>query len=92
MNVHTMGPWIAQKPARQYCRISVGSRICATVWRDAGAGLADLPFEANAKLISAAPELLEALQSVLRDTEQGIVSLNTYAKANAVIAKATGAV
>ena len=63
---HTPGPWTATLantiiPAKR-------TRIIATAWRNSE--LPSIPEEeqaANAKLIAAAPELLEALRSV-RDT------------------------
>ncbi|MCK4121358.1 hypothetical protein HFK83_03100 [Ralstonia pseudosolanacearum] len=49
--------------------------------------------EHDARLFSAAPELLEALQAICdeQDERQGYASYETYDKARAAIAKATGA-
>jgi hypothetical protein len=60
MNKHTPAPWMAHKwELENYKGVEVrdiqGNPICA---------LANNNAEANAKLIAAAPELLEALQNV----------------------------
>lgn len=48
--------------------------------------------QANARLISAAPELLEALEAItaLYDTDEGCRSIPEYTAARAAIAKAKG--
>ena len=58
--------------------------------------LCNYPGEPGAKqrarrdLIAAAPELLEALQGIMRDLVRGPDPFGTMAKARAAIAKATG--
>lgn len=48
-------------------------------------------LEADAHLIAAAPELLEVLQELLREADEGIATCPlTRSKAHAAIAKATG--
>ena len=47
-------------------------------------------WEANARLIAAAPELLEALQSIVGELDEGEVWGSSITKAKAAIAKATG--
>lgn len=49
-----------------------------------------LPSEANARLIAAAPELLEALQNCLEQIAGGPDGSRVYFAAKKVIAKATG--
>ncbi len=96
---HTPGPWRALCLSK-YTRVmrdrqpmpdETGSvQICHI----AGPGDNDLrPFnedrwEADARLIAAAPELLEALQAVVRIADRKTVEFD---KARAAIAKATGA-
>jgi hypothetical protein len=83
---HTPGPW------QEYNRD--GSRMFKT-WRinsPSGmvAALADIPGEVipNARLIAAAPDLLEALKLVRDNAKED--SPEMWDKVNAAIAKATG--
>ena len=46
--------------------------------------------EANARLIAAAPDLLEALESLCGHTDEGMMFSERAAKARAAIAKARG--
>lgn len=48
-------------------------------------------YEADARLMAAAPELLEALRSLLDEADEGWPAPATRAKAAAAIAKAEGA-
>jgi hypothetical protein len=91
---HTPGPWeISKNEAGEL-------DIC-----EAGAGnmLADLAkcknAEANARLIAAAPDLLEALRGLLRETRQSVPNINVkkhfslmvqMEEAKSAIAKAEG--
>ena len=99
---HTPGPWIAQitnigedpferdERGNQYWEIKPvemlfdGRYLDVTAWTS----------EANARLISAAPELLEALQSahmaLIGYTHQNEITHNALEKARAAICKATG--
>lgn len=78
---HNPGPWVAVE-SRVYFPNRAGGfdiRACPNA-------------EANARLIAAAPELLEALRALLKEDEvlfDGTGSA-TMCKARAVIAKATG--
>ena len=56
---HTLGPWI--KEGGTVCQVDTLQTICKTSGKDEAAQ------SANAHLISAAPELLEALQFLLAD-------------------------
>jgi hypothetical protein len=56
---HTPGPWI--KEGGTVCQVDTLQTICKTSGKDEAAQ------SANAHLISAAPELLEALQFLLAD-------------------------
>jgi len=73
MSAHTPGPWIAKNgaptfiPLRAHHCEKLGFSIGFVSWeKDDGRGL---PI-ANARLIAAAPELLEALQDVLSRIEK----------------------
>ena len=58
MSQHTPGPWLCETdPVHQYNRVYAGSLGIAHVWR------ARADREANARLIAAAPEMLEARTS-----------------------------
>jgi len=99
MNKHTPGPWRTVKLAGQVdSRINgygiaygrSGNRLAIVD----GEGNSNLANDANARLISAAPELLEALQDVLCTlTMDAEWTKDCYEvrKAEAAIAKATGA-
>lgn len=101
---HTTGPWKAiQNPGREPCTYYVvdpSGRFC----------IADLPSgstctQANARLIAAAPELLEELRAVVNAQEEQCLALgwssveeyrkhhtdaDPYYKARAAISKAEG--
>ena len=88
MNKHTPGPWNRIKGDRNV--YSAAGTVCKTP-AILGGGSAATNWEANARLIAAAPELLGALialyavAEVVRDEDYGAVT-----NAAAVIAKATG--
>lgn len=83
-NKHTPGPWtVGDTPAIVYddnaCEVAM-----ATFNQES--------FEANARLIAAAPELLAALEFIVNDAEPGEdarLTANGYNRACAAIAKAT---
>ena len=64
-NGHTPGPWTASDERRGIFEIIHDGDLLAQVWGVRPAGDGDLPAEANARLIAAAPELLEACQEAL---------------------------
>jgi hypothetical protein len=74
--------WDGLKVGREI--ITVGSRVVAIVARDGGLSDED---RANARLIAAAPELLQALQDIL---DTGFAGGPQGKRARAAIAKATG--
>lgn len=88
MRGHTSGPW----------RI-VGDLVCAdtpkgqvelaTVYRESEY-MARLPHEANARLIAAAPDLLEALKDMTWDADGVVNCAPTQERVMALIAKAEG--
>ena len=96
---HTPGPW-ETKPEecdKPYIRIRgtrLGSRYkvanaITPVYDGVGAREAE-ETRANARLIAAAPELLEALQAIINDGLHCDVVPHLHTKARAAIAKATG--
>jgi hypothetical protein len=90
---HTPGPW------GYFCHHTEGSwHIGAnpTTYAKGDPTIANLgqigDQEANARLIAAAPEMLEALRGLLSETEDGIATCPlTRIRARAAIAKAEGA-
>lgn len=78
MSKHTPGPWAFYWLDREQLRVHQAPHI--------GVGVAGCYSEANARLIAAAPELLELLQEIV---DRGL-SMTRIAKARDVIAKATG--
>jgi hypothetical protein len=73
--IHERRDWVAPFPGRKH-----HADWCAAVRHP------------DMQLIEAAPDLLEALQSFIaeQDEHQGLVTVETYDKARAAIAKATG--
>lgn len=68
MGTHTPGPWKFNKSTMEI--YAGGQSICSMAkFRD---GTSDYPnYEANARLIAAAPELIEALNRYFREMEIG---------------------
>jgi len=85
---HTPGPWTVDP--RDYEYVTAGDFCVAAVWmRDVEDRTAKDERDANARLIAAAPDLLEALQR-LSDFADEWHPLNNHVKhAREVIAKAT---
>ena len=83
---HTPGPWRPLPAMDGHIEAKCG--LIAKAYRDS-IDADDLPVEANARLIAAAPEMLEALEAIasplLRDIPHDVREI-----ARAVIAKATG--
>ena len=91
MNKHTQGPWKVSKPRKSYMN---GEMMFHVDGADVVTDYEDWGFtEESARLIAAAPDLLQALRHVLPHVgvgysgaqRQGIVEV-----ARAAIAKATG--
>ena len=84
---HTPGPWTAEPPSeREY-------RRCWSIWpTDASGHVAHITQssrdESNARLIAAAPELLDALRLVL--AHDGALTGADWTAIRAAIAKAEG--
>lgn len=85
MSKHTPGPWELEIITSAYVTACDGTHIADV--HHGSTATAKAEGSANARLIAAAPELLEALEFVIRgvpDTWEGVQ------KARAAIAKATG--
>jgi len=103
MSGHTPGPWLLQETtvyALNEERIPV-NRFTASIdsgWRNAESRISRNEVEANAQLIAAAPELLDALESlkcelILSDVDMDYIESHFRPwldKAAAAIAKARG--
>ena len=91
---HTPGPWYALRGQRNISiRYKTGDRLLpmVNVASVRGQFPTDCPYgssEANARLIAAAPELLEALQFVMAAFGEQLST--AFEQAEAAIAKATG--
>jgi len=94
---HTPGPW-SKLPSGEAKFIPLRAHHCEKlgfcigfVNYDINDGHGSIPA-ANARLIAAAPDLLEALKDLadLYDTDEGCRSLPEYIAARAAIAKAIG--
>lgn len=82
MNKHAPGPWkIEVDPTSYWVTDSEGKRAICKVLGYSGT------LEQNANLIAAAPDLLEALQEVVRISDR---NHDAWDKAKAAIAKANG--
>lgn len=89
MGEYTPGPW----PSPEYDN----SDVSADKWFDVGCIARYVKSEADARLISAAPDLLEALERLLQHTGGGVVARDydeefeaAVSNARNAIAKATG--
>ena len=83
---HTTGPWIYAIPGDSFVASDNGL-ICRRP-AVSGGGSAPSNWDANARLIAAAPELLEALQVMLDAAQHDITTECDIARA--AIAKAIG--
>lgn len=97
MSKHTPGPWEERTDAHGRGRISAGGVWIATTWLATGDGndAPQLPARANARLIAAAPDLLEALKAIVKsladqDDEGLIEHAQQMIDARAAIAKVKG--
>jgi len=87
MNKHTPGPWNRIKGDRNV--YSASGTVCKTP-AIIGGGSAAANWEANARLIAAAPDLLEALSEIINDGGKFVMTNETHRKSRAAIAKARG--
>jgi hypothetical protein len=97
---HTKAPWKVKKSKEpdntggyDYAIIDSQEKIIAETFEHVGKtknGYEKRPAEANAKLISAAPELLEALKNVIKFWESGCFIDAEIEQAKQAIKKAEG--
>lgn len=102
MSKHTAGEWMLGKQDRPigyfpiYARIGVTKLacICKTDAHEIGFGISEAEHKANARLIAAAPELLEALKMLIGFIPDGwempLGYSQVVAQAEAALAKAEG--
>lgn len=86
MTQHTAGPWSIDAAGDIFARNELIAIPCGSNygnWRDADDG-GEAEFNANARLIAAAPELLEALQLVLSENTKTARDVARAAIAKAV--------
>lgn len=89
---HTSGPWaVGLYGVSERAVIKCGAKTIATIGY-VDDGESNLHTHANARLIAAAPELLEALQAMLADASvgHGVPSFTALDMAKQAIAKAKG--
>lgn len=90
MSEHTPGPWRAETNGAGYWDIRTRQRGIASIIPFPGTPSLD---KANARLIAAAPDLLEALRALLKDGED-LTQASQWGEhleqASAAIAKAIG--
>ena len=92
MSKHTPGPWEVAYQDKNGQSVVKGEHIeVATCWHHC-VGSIEKEMHANARLIAAAPELLEALKEIVDAADgAGWEQLDpSFKKARAAIAKATG--
>lgn len=84
----TPGPWHISGYCRDYCRYDG----CPYVWVSSGSFYQGTGFtEADARLVTAAPELYEALEVCLKSLDPRLVGFRSIrAQAKAALAKARG--
>lgn len=92
MSGHTKGPWLVELPSLDVISDEEDVSICSVQPVDAGGPKMFHHGEetrTNARLIAAAPDLLEALEGVLRVADR---QTDEFDAARAAIAKARGEV
>lgn len=88
---HTPGPWLeARRSAGAHIRADGGE----VAWLRSHMGLSNNEIEANARLISAAPEILMALREMITEFDAdefgAEAQLQACSKARVAVAKAEG--
>lgn len=88
MSKHTPGPWFSGNGNMPFNRV-IKSQAGDLIAKAGDVCVGDV--EANARLISAAPELLAALKEIVEAQKGGYLGWGHIDAASAAIAKATGA-
>lgn len=95
MSGHTEGPWELGAEGNGavgsvYCNNSMGSRVAIVFGKGQEYSVfSDAEEAANARLIAAAPELLEALQAVVADKDWRTNDNTLWPRITAAVLKAT---
>ena len=91
MNKHTPGPWFVDHKSPFLVRAGddIDGRHIAHIGPANYTPRFDVD-EPNAKLIAAAPDLLDALSEIINDGGKFVMTNETHRKARAAIAKARG--
>lgn len=89
---HTPGPWTMDRPRDEFSVAHINGKnwweLASVVVRLSGDVIDHPQGCANARLITAAPELLEALQAIVRSAPPMGCYVPLWDRANAAIAKA----
>lgn len=90
MRKHTPGPWAANKPTQSNGRAEVyaGPMLVAQAFNWMLDAEGDEQCWADARLIAAAPDLLEALKNL--ENDDGSIPAHAWALVQSAIAKAEG--
>ena len=92
MNKFTEGEWFAKRDgwSTVYVECRIGGGMLQEVAACGPTANGTDEQEANARLIAAAPDLLEALSEIINDGGKFVMTNETHRKARAAIAKARG--
>lgn len=96
MSKHTKGPWLTDRNNTHTGQIATIHHCFNNDWVEiwsSETGMGEAEQEANARLIAAVPELLEALEEVIDAWQYGSSieeASEVYKKAKQIIAKAKG--
>lgn len=85
MSEHTKGPWTVH-PIKSWVTDPTGEAVCGMLWPTYSR--TEEETLANARLIAAAPEMLEALKNIENDDER--IPSSAWNLVRSAIAKATG--
>ncbi len=90
---HTPGPWVVDKAPSTIggngFTVRAGGALICTAFPGASTDRIEPVAELNARLIAAAPEMLEALCALVLNIDAGGATLDAMRDARAALAKAT---